>query len=220
MPQIFHRRTNGITRLFLVAVFTAVVIGAGLGFALNSSPYSTRQNAVPSQPVPFSHQHHVGALGIDCQYCHTSVDRSPFAGLPDTGTCMTCHSQLWTNADMLEPVRASFREGQPLHWTRVHDLPDFVYFNHQVHVNNGVGCESCHGRVDRMPLMRQAKPLTMKWCLDCHRDPGPQLRERDQITVMGYPLGKRDNRQAKARGLMTQYDIPTDRMTECVTCHR
>lgn len=221
MPQIFSPRSNGLTRLFLVALLLLVAFGTGAGFLLNRSPYSTAQNEVPEQPVPFSHQHHVGGLGIDCGYCHTGTNRSAFAGLPDTATCMSCHSQLWTNADVLAPVRESFSESKPLAWVRVHDMPDFVYFNHQAHVSNGVGCESCHGRVDQMPLMRQAKPLTMRWCLDCHRKPGPRLRERSQITVMGHPLDTTgESRQARAARLIRKYNINTDRMTECVTCHR
>lgn len=195
-----------------------LVIGTGtVGFLLNTSPYATGQNRVPQQPVPFSHQHHVGALGIDCGYCHTSFERSSFAGFPDTATCMTCHSQLWTNADVLAPVRESLKTSQPIAWTRVYDLPDFVYFSHQAHTTNGVGCESCHGRVDQMPLIRQEKPLTMKWCLECHRNPGPHLREQEQITAMGYA-----NKAGKSQGIkmLEEYNIPTDRMTECVTCHR
>ncbi|WP_148863671.1 cytochrome c3 family protein [Marinobacter fonticola] len=215
MPQLFRRRTNGYVQLFLALVALTVLL-AGVALSLNGSPYATGQNAVPEQPVPFSHQHHVGGLGIDCQYCHTSVDRSSFAGLPDTQTCMTCHSQLWTNADMLAPVRQSLARKEPIEWVRVHDLPDHVYFNHQMHVNNGVGCESCHGRVDRMPLMRQDKPLTMKWCLECHRNPGPRLRPKDKITEMGYS----PDSGRSADDYLALYDIHTDRMTECSTCHR
>ncbi|MFW5825495.1 MAG: cytochrome c3 family protein [Marinobacter sp.] len=214
MPQLFSPRANGLVRLLIAVVLLGVVVGVVVLYGLTFSPYATGQNRVPRQPVPFSHQHHVGALGIECGYCHTSFDRSPFAGMPDTATCMSCHSQLWTSADMLAPVRESLKTSRPLAWVRVHDLPDFVYFNHQAHVNNGVGCESCHGRVDRMPLMRQARPLTMQWCLDCHRDPGPQLREGDRITAMGHtPEGPGDE-------FIQEYDITTDRLTECVTCHR
>jgi len=220
MPQLFTSRSNGITRLFLAFLVLFVLFVSGAGFLLNRSPYATAQNEVPTQPVPFSHQHHVGALGIDCGYCHTSFESSSFAGLPDTATCMSCHSQIWTNADVLAPVRSSFTQSKPLKWSRVHDLPDYVYFSHKVHISNGVGCESCHGRVDQMPLMRQAKPLTMKWCLACHRNPGPHLRERDQVTVMGHTLKARPPDQASADSLVNDYNIRTDRLTECVTCHR
>jgi len=217
MPQIFRARANGLSRLLIAVTLLLLVVGASAGFMLSFSPYNTGQGAVPEQPVPFSHKHHVGALGIDCRYCHTSVERSSFAGLPDTQTCMTCHSQLWTNAEMLAPVRQSLKQDQPLAWIRVHDMPDFVYFNHQAHTENGVACQSCHGRVDKMPLMRQARPLTMRWCLECHRNPGPQLREPDQITAM---VGEKSNDPGKSRRLLKQYDIHTSRMTECVTCHR
>ncbi|MGL6161411.1 cytochrome c3 family protein [Microbulbifer sp.] len=214
MPQIFHPRINGLTRILLVGGALALLAVACVAYFLNRSPYLTGQGAVPEQPVPFSHEHHVGGLGIDCRYCHTAVDRSTFAGLPDTYTCMSCHSQLWTNAQMLAPVRESLKQDRPLVWVRVHKLPDFVYFNHQAHVTRGIGCESCHGRVDRMPLMRQAKPMTMQWCLDCHRHPAIALRPKDRITAMGYaPAGNGD-------ALLHQYRIHTDRMTECVICHR
>ena len=138
------------------------------------------------QPVPFSHQHHVTGLGIDCRYCHTSVETSSFAGIPPTKTCMNCHSQIWTNAQLLEPVRASYKSGESLQWTRVNQLPDFVYFNHSIHVNKGVGCNTCHGPVDQMPLMYQQESLQMEWCLGCHRAPENNLRPRDQVFNMRY----------------------------------
>lgn len=216
MAQIFRARSNGLARLLIAGALLLLVVGSSVGFWLNVSPYNTGQGDVPAQPVPFSHKHHVGGLGVDCRYCHTSVERSSFAGLPDTRTCMTCHSQLWTNADMLAPVRESLKQNEPLAWTRVHDMPDFVYFNHQAHTENGVGCESCHGRVDTMPLTRQDKPLTMRWCLDCHRNPGPRLREPGRITAMGGTSSD----PAKSRRLLDKYNIHTERMTECVTCHR
>src|ERR1700723_3266469 len=176
MPQIFHRSTNFISRL---TIYGAVVILGALGYALYTiamSPWYTQQNVKRQQPVPFSHRHHAGELRIDCRYCHTSVEKSSFAGVPPTETCMTCHSQIWTNAAMLEPVRQSLASGAPIHWRRVNQLPDYVYFDHSVHIAKGVGCTPCHGDVEHMPLMRQAAPLTMEWCLDCHRDPAPNLR--------------------------------------------
>lgn len=214
MPQIFHPRVNGLTRILLAGVGLAVVAFAVVAYFINRSPYRTGQGAIPEQPVPFSHEHHVGGLGIDCRYCHSGVDKSPFAGLPDTHTCMSCHSQLWTNAQMLAPVRDSLERGIPLRWIRVHRLPDFVYFDHRAHVTRGIGCESCHGRVDRMPLMRQAYSMTMLWCLDCHRNPVPNLRAAGQITAMGAAPS------LDAAALLHQYQIHTDRMTECITCHR
>ena len=180
--QVFPPGSNAVASGILVLVLVGILGLVLVAGVLARSDYATGQNRALEQPVPFSHQHHVAGLGIDCGYCHTSVDQSQFAGVPPTHTCMTCHSQLWTNADMLEPVRQSLKTDTPLKWERVHDLADYVYFNHSVHVNNGVGCESCHGRVDRMPLMKQQKSLTMSFCLDCHRDPAPNLRPADQIT--------------------------------------
>ena len=216
-PQVFPRGSNAVASAILVLLIVFVLGFFLVAGVLARSDYATTQNRAPEQPVPFSHRHHVNGLGIDCGYCHTSVDRSQFAGVPPTHTCMSCHSQLWTNAEMLEPVRHSFETEQPLKWRRVHDLADYVYFNHSVHVNNGVGCESCHGRVDKMPLMRQQESLSMSFCLDCHRDPGSNLRPQDQITAMGYSPG-RDT--PPAHELMKQYGIDPQGLTDCSTCHR
>src|SRR5690242_2634091 len=167
--QIFHRSTNTLSR---ATIFGSVFVIAALFWAMaqiQRSPYVTYAGVAKPQPVPFSHQHHVTGLGIDCRYCHTSVETSSFAGIPPTSTCMNCHSQIWTNAAMLEPVRASYRTGQPLQWNRVHRLPDYVHFNHSIHVAKGIGCASCHGRIDKMNLVYQASPLTMEWCISCHR---------------------------------------------------
>lgn len=217
MPQIFPPQANGLVSIILWA-FAIVVVGAAvIGWKLSDSAYVSSIGFTPEQPVPFSHKHHVGGLGIDCRYCHTSVYKSAFAGIPATHICMTCHSQLWTNAQMLAPVRVSLKQDKPLHWQRVTDLPDFVYFNHSIHVNNGVGCESCHGRVDKMPLMRQVKPMSMGWCLSCHTNPAPNLRPPDKITAMGYDPRK-DGLSGQA--LLRRYHIYTDRLIECYTCHR
>ncbi len=186
MSQIFHRSTNTLSR---ATIFGAVFIVAALGgviYIVQGSPFVTYAGVRKPQPVPFSHQHHVAGLGIDCRYCHTSVETSSFAGIPPTKTCMNCHSQIWTNAQLLEPVRASYRSGESLQWTRVNQLPDFVFFNHSIHVTKGVGCNTCHGPVDQMPLMYQAESLQMEWCLECHRDPGKNLRPRDQVFNMRY----------------------------------
>ena len=186
MAQIFHRSTNTLSRATIYgAVFVIVALG-WIGYEVQGSPYVTFAGVRKPQPVPFSHQHHVTGLGIDCRYCHTSVETSSFAGIPPTKTCMNCHSQIWTNAELLEPVRASYRSGESLQWTRVNQLPDFVYFNHSIHVNKGVGCNTCHGPVDQMPLMYQQQSLQMEWCLGCHRDPGKNLRPRDQVFNMRY----------------------------------
>src|SRR5437660_2183511 len=186
MPQIFHPSTNTFSK---VSIFGAVFF---IGFllwlfgALSRSSWATQADVTREQPVPFSHKHHVGDDGIDCRYCHTSVETSPFAGLPPTETCMSCHSQIWANAELLEPVRFSFRTGKSIQWTRVHDLPDFVYFNHSIHINKGVGCASCHGPVDKMPLMYQENSLQMEWCLNCHREPEKFLRPKEEVFNMRY----------------------------------
>ena len=176
MSQIFHRHTNIYSGSASWQFWRFLDSWARPSAVLNLSGYNTNQNAFVEQPIQFSHAHHVGGIGIDCRYCHTAVEESAFANIPPTKTCMNCHSQIWTNAPILEPVRASFRENKPLHWTRVHDLPDFVYFNHSIHVKKGVGCATCHGRVDQMPLMYQEATLKMSWCLDCHRNPAKYVR--------------------------------------------
>lgn len=181
MTQIFHRRSNALIRGFLIFCTISLILATWLGNVFVRSAYMTRADVVRDQPVPFSHAHHVAGLGIDCRYCHTSVEKSSIAGMPSTETCMGCHSQIWRDSPLLEPVRDSYRTGKPLAWTRVHDLPDFVYFNHSIHVAKGVACQSCHGDVDRMPLMRQVTPLHMDWCLDCHRHPEQAVREKGDV---------------------------------------
>jgi hypothetical protein len=216
MAQIFHPSTNTISRL---SIFGAVFVVAALLWlldALTRSAYITQAGVARVQPVPFSHKHHVSGLGIDCRYCHTSVEESAFAGLPPTKTCMTCHAQIWATSPVLEPVRASFRSGQPLVWTRVNDLPDFVYFNHSIHVKKGVGCVTCHGRVDQMPLMWQAASLQMEWCLGCHRAPEHFVRPRQQVFSMDWePSTYQD---ALGKQLVQEYHIAS--RTSCSVCHR
>lgn len=181
MPQLFSRAADAWMRTALVAIVGLPVVIIGVLMALVRSPYITGQHVRIQQPVPFSHQHHVADAGIDCRYCHTGVEVSPTAGLPSTEICMNCHRTLWKDAPTLSLVRSSWRDQQPLKWNRVHDLPDFAYFNHSVHVHKGIGCYSCHGRIGEMPLVSQAKPLTMKWCLDCHRSPTQHVRPRDLV---------------------------------------
>jgi cytochrome c7-like protein len=186
MAQIFDRSSNALARMSLV--LTGLIVIA-LGVTLDSlqrSPWVTRQGQRPDQPVPFSHKHHVQGLGRQCQYCHVTVEKSSYAGIPPTKTCINCHSQIWTNAALLEPVRHSWATGESLVWTKVHDLPDYVYFNHSIHVNKGLGCSSCHGRVDLMPLMYQQNTLQMEWCLNCHRDPAKNLRPVSQVYNMAW----------------------------------
>jgi hypothetical protein len=214
MAQIFHRSTNTLSR---VTIFGAVFM---IGFVLwviggiVRSPYATDQGIARAQPVPFSHQHHVAGLGIDCRYCHTSVETSNFAGIPPTATCMNCHREIWSSADMLEPVRFSYASGRPLVWSRVHRLPDFVHFNHSIHVAKGVGCATCHGRIDKMALTYQASPLTMQWCLECHRNPERFVRPRDQVFNMAYVALNQSDIGPK---LVREYHIES--LTHCSTCH-
>jgi hypothetical protein len=186
MAQIFDRSSNALARASLALSGLIVIV---LGVTLNElqrSPWVTRQGQRPDQPVPFSHKHHVQGLGIQCQYCHTTVEESSYAGIPPTKTCINCHAQIWTNAQLLEPVRESWATGKSLPWIKVHDLPDFVYFSHEIHVHKGVGCASCHGRVDQMPLMYAENTLQMEWCLDCHRNPAKNLRPTSEIYNMAW----------------------------------
>ena len=219
MSQLFHRNANVYSRLSILALLLFVV-GIGTTLAvLNWSGYNTNQDVRVDQPIQFSHAHHVGGMGIDCRYCHTSVEESAFANIPPTKTCMNCHSQIWANAPILEPVRASFRDNTPLQWTRVHDLPDFVYFNHSIHVKQGVGCATCHGAVDRMPLMYQESTLMMSWCLDCHRNPAKYIRPRSEVFNMAWqpPADK----PKLGEQLVRDYKIASvEQLTNCSTCHR
>ena len=219
MPQVFPKAANPWSRASLVGLLF-LVLGAGWFVAMfQRSDYVTAANQFIEQPVQFSHQHHVGGIGIDCRYCHTAVEVSASAGIPPTKTCINCHSQIWATSPYLEPVRASFRDEEPLRWIRVHDLPDFVYFNHSIHVNKGVGCETCHGRVDRMPLMIQQASLQMEWCLTCHRDPAAFVRPRAAVFQMGYvPDG---NQREIGERLVQEYKIADARhMTSYSVCHR
>jgi hypothetical protein len=219
VPQVFHPSTNAFSR---VSIFGAVFFIAGVAWALAlffRSSFSTKVNIPVEQPVQFSHEHHVSGLGIDCQYCHTTVEISPFAGIPSTHTCMSCHSQIWIDSPALEPVRESYRTGQPIPWVRVNDLADFTYFNHQIHVAKGVGCETCHGRVDRMPLTWKAETLYMEWCLECHREPERFLRPRDQVYTMGWTPP--ENQLTLGRRLVQEYQIASaGYLDDCMLCHR
>lgn len=218
MSQLFGPHSNDIARFVLWGSVTLVLVLILVAAALPRSALVTGADRAIAQPVPFSHKHHAGALGIDCRYCHTGVETSPFAGLPPTKTCMTCHSQLWTNADLLEPVRQSLASGKPIAWNRVHDLPDFVYFNHSIHVNKGVACTTCHGPVDTMPLTYQARSLTMSWCLDCHRNPEPNLRPREDVFKTDW---RPPDNIARLRALlMKEEEIHPETMTGCHVCHR
>ncbi len=232
MGQIFHRSTNTIARATIIGTVLLVGFGFWLIAEVQRSPYTNYAGVHRIQPVPFSHQHHVSGLGIDCRYCHTSVEVSGFAGIPPTKTCMNCHSQIWSNQPMLEPIRESFRTGQSIIWTRANDLPDYVYFDHSIHINKGVGCNDCHGPVQRMPLMRAEYTLQMEWCLNCHRAPEKFLRPRDQVFNMNYqqpgafnPVeidGKKFTDQISlGNHLKQKYHLRSVQdITSCWTCHR
>jgi hypothetical protein len=216
MAQVFHRSTNTIARL---SIYGAAFIIALLGWAvyeLSASPYVTEVNVAKDQPIPFSHKHHVGELGLDCRYCHTAVENSSAAGMPPTQTCMTCHSQIWVNSPMLEPVRASYRDDKSIEWIRVNAVPDFVYFNHSIHVNKGIGCVTCHGPVGDMPLTWRANTLQMGWCLDCHRAPEKYVRPREQVFNIRYQAPEYQEELGKK--LVKEYKIQS--LTNCSTCHR
>lgn len=216
MPQIFHRSANTLSKVSLVVLLLLAVGAISLIMVIGRSSYVTRAHEFREQPVQFSHRHHVADDGIDCRYCHTSVETSAFAGIPPTKTCMNCHSEIWPDAPILEPVRASFRENRPLRWIRVHDLPDFAYFNHSIHIKKGMGCETCHGRIDLMPLTYQENTLQMNWCLSCHRNPENYVRPRSEIYTMGYqpPVPQ----SVLGSQLVEEYGIQS--MMSCSTCHR
>ena len=216
MAQIFDRSSNGLARMSLVLT-GLIVIALGVTLdQLQRSPWVTRQGQRPDQPVPFSHKHHVQGLGLQCQYCHVTVEKSSYAGIPPTKTCMNCHAQIWTNAQLLEPVRSSWATGQSLVWTKVHDLPDFVYFSHEIHVNKGLGCSSCHGRVDQMPLMYEQNTLQMEWCLDCHRNPAKNIRPTSEIYNMAWEKPAEDRPVWCSVG-DEKTDVPTAQSISCVT---
>src|SRR5438067_831685 len=219
MAQIFHRSTNTLSKvsIFGGAIFVVALVSALAAF--NRSSFVTEVGVARGQPVPFSHKHHVGDDGIDCRYCHTSVEKSAFAGLPSTETCMTCHSQIFSDAQVLAPVRRSLSTRTPLKWNRVHDLPDFVYFDHSIHIAKGIGCSTCHGRIDQMPITWKVNTLYMKWCLDCHKQPQNYVRPRDKIYDMAWqPV---QDRQVDGAKLVAQYHIDTSgRLTNCSVCHR
>jgi hypothetical protein len=219
MAQIFHRSTNTISR---VSIYGAVFIVAALGYlawAITQSPYFTDVNVPRQQPVPFSHKHHVTDDGIDCRYCHTSVEKSSFAGIPSTHICMSCHSKLWVSSPMLEPVRMSYQSDKSLEWTRVNALPDFVYFDHSIHINKGVGCTTCHGPVGEMPLTWRANTLYMRWCIDCHKHPERYVRRREDVFKADYEPPH--DQLALGRQLVKEYKIKDARqLTDCYACHR
>jgi hypothetical protein len=214
--QIFHRSTNTLAKVSIFGALFAVGGGLWLTLEVNRSPYVTQAGVARIQPVQFSHQHHVGGMGLDCRYCHTSVETAAMAGIPPTQTCINCHSQIWSTSPELEPVRESFRSGKSLEWVRVHDLPEFAYFNHSAHVNKGMGCSTCHGRVDRMPLVWQEASLQMEWCLACHR--APERFVRPQAEVFSAAYEPPPDQLELGRKLVKEYGLKP--RTSCSTCHR
>ncbi len=229
MRQLFSKSADTILRTALLGGVGATVALGCILLVVVRSPYFTNQDRTVEQPLPFSHQHHVADVGIDCRYCHQTVETSPRAGVPSTQICINCHRDLWNQAPMLAPLRASFRNRQPLVWNRVHDLPDYVYFNHSIHVHKGIGCYSCHGDVGQMPLTRRDQPLTMQWCLECHRDPEQHVRPREfvfatkpleelignsNVTFVGHGKTARELREQ----LASEYELQSK--VNCYTCHR
>lgn len=218
MVQIFRPSADTLARVVLVSILVLPFLAVGIAYWIMRSPYVTNQNITLSQPVPFSHEHHVSGLGLDCRYCHSGVERSAVAGVPPTHTCMTCHSQLFTQAEMLAPVRRSLAESKPIAWNKVNRLPDYVYFDHSIHIAKGVGCSTCHGAVDSMPLMRQAAPLTMGWCLDCHRNPAPHLREASAVFDPEWKAPS--DQKTRGQALLARNHIDVAHLTDCSVCHR
>lgn len=218
MSQIFHPSINIIVRVLILALMFILAGTAGLGYLYVRSPYVTEVGVAKAQPVAYSHQLHVGGLGLDCRYCHTWVEESNSAGIPPTEACMGCHNQILKDDPALELVRASAQNNQPLEWIRVHDLADFVYFNHSIHVQKGVGCETCHGRIDQMPVVAKAKTLQMDWCLECHRAPERFIRPRDQVFTMGWRSP--GDQVALGQQLVAEYGIKVEQLSDCSICHR
>ena len=217
MPHVFHPYADTIARTILLAILVGPFLAIGVAYWLTASEYVTGQTLTLDQPVPFSHQHHVGGLGLDCRYCHSGVETSAVAGVPSTHTCMTCHSQLYTQTAMLAPLRESLATNTPIHWNRVNRLPQYVYFDHSIHITKGVGCSTCHGDVASMPLMRQAAPLTMGWCLDCHRDPAPNIRAASDVFD---PDWQSPADQSQRGAVLAHANIDNNHLTDCSVCHR
>ncbi len=216
MAQIFRPSANTIAKLSIVLGGLLAAGGLILMNAVDRSPYVTGVNIPPEQPVPFSHKHHVTQIGLDCRYCHTSVEKAAYAGIPATETCMSCHTQIWADAPMLEPVRESWRSGRSLEWTRVHDLPEYVYFDHSIHLNKGMSCAVCHGRVDQMPLVWKVNTLHMSWCLDCHRQPEKYIRPKEEVFNMAYE--PTEDQMVLGARLVEEYKVR--KLTDCSYCHR
>ncbi|MBV9266324.1 MAG: cytochrome c3 family protein [Acidobacteriaceae bacterium] len=216
MAQIFRPSANTIAKVSIAGVILLLATTLAVAYIMDRGPWTTSVRIAPEQPVPFSHKHHVKDDGIDCRYCHTGVETSSYAGLPPTETCMTCHSQIWSNASVTQPIRDSWSSGRSIEWVRVHDLPDFVYFNHSIHINKGIGCSTCHGQVNEMPLTYKVNTLNMNWCLNCHRQPARFIRPRSEVFNIDYQYP--DNQLELGQKLVAEYHVQS--LTDCVTCHR
>lgn len=214
---IFGPRANLFMNTALLALGSALLFMLLAVWVVPVMGYNTQERFAPNQPVPFSHRHHVSGLGLDCRYCHTKVEKSSSAGMPSTAVCMTCHSQIWTNAKMLAPDRQSLAKNVPIRWTRIYTLPDYVFFDHSIHIAKGVGCTECHGPIGDMALTWKARPLHMSWCLSCHRDPAPHLRPKDQVF---NPHWQRTPSTPSGKTLMAAFHIHTTGLTDCGVCHR
>jgi hypothetical protein len=223
MAQLFGPKADAVARLVVFGAIPLALCAWGLAYELYGSSYTTRVGMIVDQPVPFSHEHHARQLGIDCRYCHASAENAPFAGMPSSKTCMTCHSQVWKDAPVLEPVRDSVRTGRPIRWARVTKLPDYVYFDHSIHMAKGLSCADCHGRVDLMPLTYKASAFRMKDCLSCHRDGSGIVPESPLERYLGElprdtpALMKRTPDEALTRLVLARGKLM---MTDCYTCHR
>lgn len=222
MPQIFRHSTNYLARATIYGAVVILFAALWVTAEITRSGWNTGQWIERAQPIQFSHKHHVGDDGVDCRYCHTAVETAASAGMPSSAVCMNCHKQIWADSPYLEPVRASLKTGRPLQWVRVHDLPDFSYFNHAIHVNKGVGCSTCHGRIDQMPVVSQASSLQMEWCLECHRQPEIYLRPKKEIFNMEWrPRNRTKDEIAEGMDLKKKFRIQdVSLMTSCSTCHR
>jgi hypothetical protein len=215
----FPKWTNHLRNVLGVALAGGPVYLV-LAFGIGASPSTMNTGYAPTQPVPFSHKLHAGDLGMDCRYCHSSVEGAAFAAVPPTQTCMNCHDKVRPQSELLSVVQDSWNTGKPIAWTKVHDLPDYVYFDHSAHVTRGIGCTSCHGRVDTMDVVETKEPLSMGWCLDCHRNPEKHLRPRDRITDMDWDPEKDAGKTQLELGLELKKQWKIDPQESCSTCHR
>jgi hypothetical protein len=220
MAQVFPPGANWLVKWTGLGAGVGVALVVGVAWAVYWGPTVTQKNRFRPQPIPFSHQRHVGGNGLDCRYCHTTVETSSFAGIPPTETCMTCHSQILTDQPMFAKVHESWDNGTPMEWTRVNDVPDFVYFNHSVHVNKGIGCSECHGPIHTMRLTYKAESLHMSWCLRCHKEPERFIRPKEFVFDTAYEHPPHDEQMELGRRLVEEYNVEKGQLLNCSICHR